>query len=190
MDEQVDIWPPHEVFYLESMLSVTRMAMVTLSQLQYCLDELDAGKTVDDNRVLDLVQQLISSAGAVSRYFWPSVAKGIHGRRAERLKAALGITEENPLKNRKVRNFMEHFDENLDDYLSKMLSGVIIPSYVGDKPEVNGGLLPNFFRAYYIQESTFCVLGLEYDMMPVVYELTELHKKLIESNSDGGKLPS
>jgi hypothetical protein len=50
------------------MLSVNRMVMVTLSQLQHCLDELGAGKTVDNNRVLDLVLQLISSARAVSCY--------------------------------------------------------------------------------------------------------------------------
>jgi hypothetical protein len=106
------------------------------------------------------------------------------------LKAAFGITEENSLKDRKVRNFMEHFDENLDDYLAKMLSGMIIPSYVGDKPGAKGGLEPDFFRAYYIPESTFCVLGLEYHIMPIVYEINELHKKLIKSNHDGGRLPS
>lgn len=190
MNEQLDIWPPHEVFYIESMLAVTRMAMAGLSQLQYCLDELDEGKEIDDNRVLDLVQQLIGNAGALSRYFWPSSKEVVHVSRSEKLKAAFGIAEENPLKDRKVRNFIEHFDENLDDYLAKMLSGVIIPSYVGNKREANGGLRRDFFRAYYIRESTFCVLGLEYDIIPIVYELNELHKKLIKCNNDGGRLPS
>jgi hypothetical protein len=106
MDEELNIWPPHEVFYIESMLVVIRMAMAGLGQLQYYLDELDAGKKIDDNRVLDLVQQLIGHAGALSRYFWPSSKEAVHVRRSEKLKAAFGITEENPLKDRKVRNFM------------------------------------------------------------------------------------
>jgi hypothetical protein len=188
MINDIDIWPPHEVFYIESMLTITRTAMANLAQLQYCLDELFEDRNVDDGKIIDFVQSLISSAGALSRYFWPSNKKELHRNRGNKLRASFGITDNNPLQDRKVRNFVEHFDENLDLYLSKILSGTIIPTYVGYKPLENQ-IKPSFFRAYYLEESTFCVLDIEYDILPIVKELTRLHKLLLKAIEDGGRLP-
>ena len=104
MDSNIDIWPPHEVFYIESLLSITRTALLNLSQLQYCLDELYHERPVNEDQMLDFVQNIISNAGALSRYFWPSSTKSIHEKRAtKRYVLVAGLDENNPLKERKVK---------------------------------------------------------------------------------------
>ncbi len=30
-----------------------------------------------------------------------------------------------------MRNLIEHFDENLDDFLKEFISGIVMPKYVG-----------------------------------------------------------
>lgn len=185
----IDIWPPHEVFYIESLLSITRTALINLSQLQYCLDELYYERTVNEDQMLDFVQNIISNAGALSRYFWPSSNKPIHQKRAAKLRESCGIADDNPLKDRKVRNFVEHFDENLDSFLAKMLAGMIVPSYVGTEPQ-NQQVPPKFFRAYYLEKATFCSLDMEYDMLPIVKEINDLHKRLEQFKNTGGRLPA
>jgi len=188
MEIDIDIWPPHEVFYIESLLSITRTALINLSQLQYCLDEVYYERPVNEDQMLDFVQNIISNAGALSRYFWPSSNKPIHKNRAAKLRASCDILEDNPLKDRKVRNFVEHFDENLDSFLAKMLAGFIVPSYVGLKPQ-NQQVPPKFFRAYYLDKATFCSLDMEYDMMPIIKEINDLHKRLEKFKDSGGRLP-
>ena len=70
-----------------------------------------------------------------------------------------------------------------------MLAGVIIPRYIGHEPE-NEQVHPRFFRAYYLDKSTFCSLGMEYDIMPIVKEINDLHKRLLQFRNKGGRLPS
>jgi hypothetical protein len=188
MTDNSSIWPPHEVFYIESMLTITRTAVSNLAQLQFCLDEHSSHRPVNDDQILDLVQNLISNAGALSRYFWPSSKKTIHVERANALQLTFGISDDNPLKDRKIRNFIEHFDENLDNFLGKLIAGTIIPSYVGYQSG-SDELKPNFFRAYYLDKAVFCVLDNEYSIVPIIKEVTELHQQLLKLQNEGGRLP-
>ena len=87
--------------------------------------------------ILDSLQNLIAKAAALSRYFWPARdgKNQVHKRRADLLCRAFAVNDGSPLKDRELRNCMEHFDERLDHYLSKLIIGHIIPSYVGLAPD-------------------------------------------------------
>ncbi|GGA95774.1 hypothetical protein [Mucilaginibacter rubeus] len=187
IENELAIWPPHEVFYIESLLSVTRTARQNVGQLQSCLDQLFSGNGVDPDQMLDFVQNIISCAGILSRYFWPASKKRIHQNRAAKLRDSFCITDDNPLKDRKVRNFVEHFDENLDIFLSQLIAGVIVPQHIGYRKR-DEQVPPKFFRAYYVDEGVFCSLDMEYELEPIVNEIEQLHQRFRSSRDAGGLL--
>lgn len=162
--------------------------MASLDMAQLCLEEMKNSGKINTYNLLDAMQNLIGSAGALSRYFWPSSKKTIHCKRAEALKLAFSIQDDNPLKERKVRNFVEHFDENLDEFLSNYPTGIIIPSFVGLKPKETN-VIPLFFRAYYVDTWSFCVMHFEYDIRPIGHELIRISDLLTEYNKTG-RLPN
>ncbi|TBR07865.1 MAG: hypothetical protein EPO47_10155 [Rugosibacter sp.] len=140
--------------------------------------------------ILNSLQNLIARAAALSRYLWPARdgKNQEHKRRAEQLCQAFSVTDESPLKDRELRNCMEHFDERLDHYLSKLIIGHIIPSYVGHVPE-QFEVPQHVFRAYFVDIGTFAILGTRYKILPIVDEISRLHSILLRCNTEGCRLP-
>lgn len=71
----------------------------------------------NDNRILDLFENIILNAGAISRFFWPSSRDEYHKDRGKKLREVYHVCDSNILRNRDMRNLIEHFDENLDENL-------------------------------------------------------------------------
>jgi len=190
-DQDYKIWFPYEIFYIESMLTVARTAMDAQTQLQMIIEELEKGKPntkEDTDDVIDLVQTILIGAASLSRYFWAVRSGIIHQKRAERLREAFAITEENPLKNRDVRNFMEHFDEKLDIFLSQNVAGTFIPSSVGRRTNDDQGTY-HFFRAFHTDDWTFEVLKVEVKIIPIIAEIIRIFLLLMKFRDEGGRLP-
>jgi len=135
-----------------------------------------------------MAQNIINRAALISRYFWPSSSEKLHKERGQRLRAAFVIHESNPIKDKNMRKFIEHFDEKLDSYLSNGIAGALIPSDAGnrvtDSPSVN-----HFFRAYYVDDWSFHALGLEFKIHPIINELIRIHLLLKKYKNEGGRLP-
>ena len=116
------ISPVYEVFYIESMLFNTRHAANSIMYLLKVIDELDGNEDpkrfekLDEERILNHVQNILLQGAALSRYFWP--VRDAHKSRGESLRASLAVSDESPLKNRDLRNAVEHFDERIDKYLA------------------------------------------------------------------------
>jgi hypothetical protein len=186
--EEWKIWPPYEVFYIESMLTITR---TTISEYEY-IDKIITDRVSyegDKLILIDLAHNIINQAAALSRYFWPSSKHRVCILRAEKLREKLNIEMDNVLQNRDVRNFVEHFDENLDKFLNDPIAGNILPSYVGfSKQELNE--VSFVFRAYFIDEWLFKSLKKEIYILPIVREAYRIHNLLIECKKRGSRLHS
>src|SRR5665213_2856766 len=117
------IFPPYEVFYIESLLFSTTSALASATWFSSELHRLATDETdgvdpsFDPDDMLDNLQNIVIQAAAVSRYFWP-VRSG-HEARAQQLRAALNVDDASPLRSRDLRNALEHFDEKLDKYLTQ-----------------------------------------------------------------------
>lgn len=178
------------------MLLNTRSAIVSWERVLECLRMIDGEASehaqIDfiTEEILDSLQNLIAKAAALSRYFWPARdgKNQVHKRRADLLCRAFAVNDGSPLKDRELRNCMEHFDERLDHYLSKLIIGHIIPSYVGLAPG-QSEVPQHFFRAYFSDISTFAVLGSHYRIEPIVDEISRLHRILLQCDSHGCRLP-
>jgi hypothetical protein len=178
--EGFEIWPPHQALYFESMAFLTASAVQSVGELNGALGVWGSSSEITNfnlDRILNPVQNIIQQGAALSRYFWPSGKSDRRMKRAKLLKEKLLVAEQSALKSRTLRNIIEHFDENLDDYLTEGIIGQIIPQFVGD---LSGDReLPiHVFRGFDPATTTFEILGQKFDVQPIVTEIMQIEVRL------------
>lgn len=164
-------------FNIESAASSIRFVMQEIEELDECgFDHIQVG--LRQNEVLDQIQNILIQAAALSRYFWSSKdgQYKVHKLRAKQLRETFKLSDASPLKNRELRNQLEHFDENLDTYLwEKPIVGRILPTYLGNQPD-NEQVPYHLFRAYYLDTRVFETLGKRYELDPIIDELAKIYE--------------
>jgi hypothetical protein len=187
-DDEFVIFPPFESFYIVTLLSCTESALISAEWVSRFLQE--RAKTPDKfspQAVLNHLQNIALQGAAISRFFWPPDKK--YKRRGAFLRERFKLDDSNPLRSRELRNRMEHYDEYLDDYFSKQdLVGHIIPDYVGYEPTKEE--VPfHLFRAYFIDTGRVAILGVRFELQPLVDEILRLHYVLQECDKNGSRFP-
>jgi len=179
VNDNYGIWPPYQAFYIESMLTVTSSAVESAERLARIFDPEADLEGIAENDVLNWVQNIIAQAATLSRYFWTSKPKEkTHRERSQYLRKVFDVKESGVLKDRSLRNLIEHFDENLDTFLARPVVGTVVPNFVGVEPE-NDGVPRYVFRAFYNRIGVFEVLGHRYKVQPIVDEIYEVHRRLL-----------
>ena len=188
------IWSPHEAFYLESMLFCTTSALGAAQQVRAALhvgSQHPPSSPVwreSAKAIVNGVQTVAIHAAALSRYFWPVRRGEPQASRAARLRAGLGVSDGNCLRNRDLRNHLEHFDERLDVFCQELVAGAILPTYVG--PIGGDAEVPTYqFRAYYTDVGVFEVLGRRFELQPLLDEIQVVHDRLTLCAETGGRIP-
>lgn len=194
-DEAFSIWTPYEAFYIQSMLFNTTSALQSCSIAEKIIEKISVGETDPQEKkdlLLDCLQNAVSQSGAISRYFFPSRdglketgKKTIHRDRGQYLSRVFGVKDDSPLMNRALRNSIEHFDERLDLYLQDGIAGCIFPSLILPEPE-DSDVPHHIFRAYYLKEGIFQVIGERYEIQPIVNEVARIHDLLVKFDGNGG----
>ncbi|WP_323918401.1 hypothetical protein [Aeromonas caviae] len=193
-DEEFAIWPPHQAFYIQSMLFNTSSARQACERASKYIEAISSGRIGLQDRkdeLLDSLQNFINHSGAVARYFYPSYGgmkkekKDIHQKRATFLRRVFGVDEKSPLYDKKLRNAIEHFDERLDLYLESGIVGNIFPSLILDKPE-DTDVPHHIFRAYYLNDDIYQVLGERHYVQPILDEMIRIHSLLARFDENGG----
>jgi len=195
MDDQPSIDDPPfvfspilEVFYLTSLHFNTDSGLRSAKTLSKWVSRYGTGDDKFPPQLpLNEAQNILNQGAAVSRFFWPTGKK--YSERGEKLRSAFGIEDGSPLKNRKLRNMVEHFDEYLDDYLRENFAGQYVPDYFGFSPSEDRGPL-KLFRAYFVDTTSFEIFGESYDIGPLVNALADLHKQLEECLDNGSRFPT
>lgn len=179
-----EIHPFNEVFYIESLLNKTRSILNDVESLNDIWKNGNHDCNNDDV-ILDLFQNIILNVGGISRFFWPSKSKGYYKIRAEKLREVYNINDSNLLRDRKMRNLIEHFDENLDDFLKEFVSGIVMPKYVGPITYVDDARI--FFRAYFFDKHIFKIFNIEYEIKPIIAEIKRINEILLLQLENGGR---
>lgn len=194
-DEAFRILTPHHAFYIQSMLFNTTSAFQSCSIAEKIIKKISDGEIDPQEKkdiLLDCLQNVVNQSGAISRYFSPSRdgkkgtdKKTIHKDRGLYLSKVFGVKDDSPLMNRALRNSIEHFDERLDLYLQDGIVGYIFPSLILPEPE-DSYVPHHIFRAYYLKQGIFQVLGERYEIQPIVDEIAKIHDLLVRFDSNGG----
>ena len=183
METALGIWPPYEAFYLESLLYCTNSALKSVDAVRVSLEQGASHNpgtgewNTHAETILNGIQNLAIQAAALSRYFWPARNSELHLARARHLREGLGIDDSSPIRNRDLRNQIEHFDEELDRLCSGGVVGDVFPQYVGPFP--GDSEVPRcIFRAYFTDRAMFELLGRRYSMQPIADQIVVLHSRL------------
>lgn len=183
-NSEFEIHPFNEAFYIQALLTKTRSIFNDVE----LLNEIFESKYYDcqnDDVILDLCQNIILNAAGISRFFWPPKNTGYYKIRAEKLREVYHISNSSILKNRHMRNLIEHFDEKLDDFLKEFIRGAVMPKYVGPITYVDNQR--TFFRAYFLDKHIFKMFNVEYQMEPIIAEIRRIHKVLLVQQENGGR---
>lgn len=188
-------WTPHQAFYIQSMLFNTTSAFQSCSIAEKIVQKISCGEIdpqVKKDILLDCLQNVVNQSGAISRYFFPSrdgpkggSDKKLHKDRGTYLREVFEVNESSPLVNRGLRNSIEHFDERLDLYLQGGMVGYIFPSLILPEPE-DSEVPHHIFRAYYLKQGIFQILGERYEIQPIVNEVARIHDLLVKFDEHGG----
>jgi len=188
--EKWKIWPPYEIFYIESLLTKTKTA---IANYEFLNKVITTPKLFEENSniLIDLAENIINQGAGISRYLFPARYKGtrnkIHKLRGEKLRDFLQIDQGSPLEHRFVRDYAEHFDEKLDVFLSKPIAGNFIPSaIVNDSNELDN--VTFVFRAYVVNDFKFICLEKEICILPIIKEIYRIHNLLFDFRKNGGRL--
>lgn len=180
IDKYEGIQPPHLAFYGQAIRFNLESAIASVQFLVQCLEATNTAEDPDSltDQILDSIQNLLIHTASLSKYFWP-IGKGVHNvhkKRSQNLRKTFNIKSDSAIRNKELRNHLEHLDENLDKYLwSKPIVGYVYPAYVG--PEMRRDEVPyHFFRAFFTDSGTFESLGLRLDIQPIIDELYEIYR--------------
>ncbi|AJF00484.1 hypothetical protein [Pandoraea apista] len=193
---EFSIHGPYQAFYIQSMLFNTSSALQACQRASKYIEAISDGKIGPQDRkdeLLDCLQNFINHSGAVARYFFPSFGgmkkekKDIHQKRAAHLCRVFEVDEKSPLFDKQLRNAIEHFDERLDRYLEEGIVGQIFPSLILDKPEETE-VPHHIFRAYYLNDGIYQVLGERHHVQPILDEMIRVHDMLVKFDENGGML--
>ena len=177
----------YEVFYIISLGFCTHSALGSAKQVIAFMERQESGdERFAPQEALNEVQNIVNQGAAISRYFWPSDEK--YQTRGSALREAFGIDDSSPLKDRKLRNMVEHFDEYLDDYLRRTFAGQFVPDYFGPAPDDDHGPLI-LFRAFFTDTGMFEVLGEAFSIQPILDAISDLHEMLEAAHKNGSRFP-
>jgi len=192
--EDWKIYPVYEVFYIEQIRSASNSITESWELLNEIVNNPEQLKNEWD-RTIDLAESIVSQAGVLSRYFFPpkdfkkknADKNRIHELRSEKLRDYYLIDEENILKDRKFRNHIEHFDENLDGFLNNPIAGTITPKRLFWRTtDIDN--ITTVFKAYVVEEFKFISLSEEIELIPVVTEIYRIYNLSIYFLDNGGRL--
>jgi hypothetical protein len=194
LGDESSIWTPYQVFYIQSMLFNTSSALLACDRASKYTEAISNQKIGPQDRkdeLLDALQNFINHSGAVARYFFPSYGgmkkdkKDIHQKRADHLRQVFFVGEASPLYDKQLRNAIEHFDERLDRYLEQGMVGEIFPSLILNKPQKTQ-VPHHIFRAYYLNDNIYQVLGERHSIQPILDEIIRIHELLVKFDENGG----
>ena len=177
------ISPIFEVFYLEAIKYVASAAKTSFERLSKAAqDKADPSLTVAS------AQEALTYVAALSRFFWPARDNGVSIRRGEMLRKAFYLSEDSALKNRSLRDALEHFDERLDEYLLKDFStGQFHPGpIVATATPLNS--TTHVFRLVDPEQSIFVLFNNLYgfdELRQLTEEILEKTQRMLD---DGGRL--
>ena len=126
------------------------------------------------------LQNLLGAGANITKALWGQRMK-LEAQRAP-LRASLNVTDISPLKNVKVRNYFEHFDEKLDDWWKKSERKNYADKIIGSNDAISGLEQIEKFRFFDPRTTDLNILGQEINVQALANE-AQIILSVIESSS-------
>lgn len=155
--------------YMEELCNQAQAALIAVEALNKATEN----PPEDFPRAFAAAQGLLGAGAAMSRLLWPSDPpkssasedlkrqKRATQRRGRLLRAELGVGDLPALKQRKVRDAFEHFDERLDRTFEGLGDQRIVDRHIGRTPPSGPGMEEPKYLRVITPDKTISVLGTE-----------------------------
>lgn len=159
--------------------------------IKYCVsrayeyfERYEAARVNEDSDEIQVgfVHEALGHAAALSRFFWPSglgnkSLSKLRKARAKTLKDLYGIDNHSALKNRSLRDSLEHYDERLDRYLLENEAGTFFPTAIIGNADLADDSVGNIFRLVDPVKKVFVVMGAKHEFGAIQQEVERLHHR-------------
>ena len=98
----------------------------------------------------------------------------LHNVRAIRLRTAFNVEEISILRDRKIRNALEHFDEKLDEFFLLEQAGNFFPTAIVDNHHIADEPTSKFFKLVDPDAGIFVLLNEKFEFSKVRLEISHI----------------
>lgn len=184
VDRYGGIYPVYEAFYIHSIIYAAERSESAFQRF----DETDP-QTASAALVVATIQEALTHAGALSRFFWPVRKESrLAAARGKRLREAFALDDTSPLKWRKLRNAFEHFDEDLDRFLLEDRVGHFFPSPLVDDHELTDEAIGHIFKVVDPKHGICVLLGEKFEFRPIRREVQRVLTRALQMEHAGARL--
>lgn len=177
------IYPVYEVFYIRSIIYAADRSEAAFQRFEIAATKADLATLT-----FATLQEALTHAGALSRFFWPVKKSLLTDTRGNRLREAFGLDDNSPLVCRNLRNKFEHFDEHLDSFLLQDLAGTFLPDPLVDTLNTSDTVLDNTFKLVDPEEGVCVLLGEKFEFQSIRSEVQRILSCALEMEKQGGRL--
>jgi hypothetical protein len=178
------ILPYCEVFYIFSIHYSADRAIQAFRRFERSYKENE-----DAISVTSAIHEALGHTAALSRFFWPSRDKGVAKARAKRLRKAFDLDDSSPLRDRRLRDALEHFDERLDQFLLLNDTGHFFPAPVVDDHLLADEPTAKLFKLVDAEHGIFVILGEKYQFVPLINDVRRI-LSVTQPMAEHGRLSS
>lgn len=176
------ILPPQNMFYYHSILYSAECSLSAFYKYEYLLQE-----RADPIDLVSSLQEAIGHAANLSWYFFneggratkhkPQEIVDFIKNRSNGFKEEFNITDKSSLKDRRLRNMFEHFDEKLDIYLLQTLAGTFYPMpRVGKISEIGQKEFDKNFKMLDIEEKCLVIFNEVFYFEDIANEVVRIYE--------------
>lgn len=148
------IQPTYLAFYVEAVFYAAERAEAAFRRFTMCVEADDP-----PTEIVATVHEALGHAAALSRFFFPVGKRALPRARAARLRQIFTVSNGSALRDRDLRNALEHFDERLDEYLLGDIVGCIFPGPIVDDANLADDRMGHIFRLADPRNQAFVLLG-------------------------------
>lgn len=177
------IYPPYELFYLESLRDTSRKALNAFHRYHQLL-----GKGGEKEAIATAIHEALMHSAALSRYFWPVSSKNkLCVARGKKLKEAFQIKDDSALRINFLRNALEHYDERLDQFLLENHAGLFHPRPIIGSISIAEGKIDKVFRLVDPELEILILLGEKYEFKGVHNIVENIFNETVRMIGYGGR---
>ncbi|WP_279497711.1 hypothetical protein [Aeromonas veronii] len=175
--------------YVGEIKKQCEFGLAAIHHLNHALQQVFSGNLGNEEQqffhseVFRQIHSLLTHASNVSRMFWPPAPKQkqsetVHEyehrllkidkiRRGKILKEEYGLDDKSPLKNRALRDHLEHYDERLDHWRNNSTNRNIVSDTIGPQNAIVGLAEADMMRWFDPTRNIFKFRGEEYDLQAI-----------------------
>jgi len=182
--------------YVSEVKKQCEFGLAAVKYLNHALQQLQNRELARDesqfyhSEVFRQIHSLLTHASNISRMFWPpspkqkqnetdqdfedrllKIDKVVRGRV---LKVEYGLDDSNPLKNRTLRDHLEHYDERLDHWRNNSVNRNIVSDTIGPPNAIVGPAETDMMRWFDPTRNVFKFRGEEYDLQGIAASIDQL----------------